>query len=304
MSNMEKIIVLGGSGDQGIPLIRALGAEKFDVTAGVRRADAMQTTPFPAIKTVHADIMDVDTLKLAFHGQDALITHLPFEHDRTRAKAYGRNIAEAAKAVGLKKIVFNTSCYGAKHELGITGHDGRRDIKTAIASSGVPYVFIEPAVFMNNMIAPWCKPSIVKHNLFAYPAKPDLKISLISLDDVARLMVPALQNPQVKNQSFTVGGPEALTGAEISKVLSQAAGRDIQFKSLSPTEFAENISELVTGSRIIPDGSVYEGMAMFYSFYNDQPQSPLAVDPETFLTQLPVSLTSFSDWANAQDWSV
>ncbi len=304
MSNMEKIIVLGGSGDQGIPLIRALRAEKFDVTAGVRRADAMQTTPFPEIKTVHADIMDVDTLKLAFHGQDALITHLPFEHDRTRAKAYGRNIAEAAKTVGLKKIVFNTSCYGAKHELGITGHDGRRDIKTAIASSGVPYVFIEPAVFMNNMIAPWCKPSIVKHNLFAYPAKPDLKISLISLDDVARLMVAALQNSQVNNQSFTVGGPEALTGAEISKVLSQAAGRDIQFKSLSPTEFAENISELVTGSRIIPEGSVYEGMARFYSFYNDQPQSPLSVDPETFLNQLPVSLTSFSDWANAQDWSV
>lgn len=300
---MEKIIILGGSGDQGIPLIKALQAAEFDVTVGVRRADAMQTTPFPDIKTVHADIMDVETLKGAFRGHHALLTHLPFEHDRQRASEYGRNVAEAAKAAGLKKIIFNTSCYGAKHDLGITGHDGRRDIKAAISSSGVPYVFIEPVVFMNNMIAPWCKPSIVKHDLFAYPAKPELKISLISLDDVARLMVAALQNPDVNNESFTVGGPEALTGAEIAKVLSQAAGRDIQFNSLSPTEFAENISELVTGSRVIPAGSVYEGMARFYRYYNEQPESPLEVDPAAFLTRLPISLTPFSDWAQTQDWS-
>ena len=275
MSKLNRIIVLGGSGDQGIPLIRALQDEQFDLTAGVRRAHAMQTTPFPNIKTVHADILDVETLKKAFRDHDALVTHLPFEHDRSRAQTYGRNIAEAAKVAGLKKIVFNTSCYGADRDLGVTGHDGRRDIKTAIASSGIPFVFIEPVVFMNNMIAPWCKPSIVKHNLFAYPAKPDLKISLISLDDVARLMVAALQNPDVNNRSFTVGGPQALTGTEIANVLSQAAGRDIQFKSLSPTEFAENISQLVTGSRVIPEGSVYEGMARFYRFYNDQPRSPL-----------------------------
>ena len=303
MNEMNKIIVLGGSGDQGIPLVRALKAEKLDVTAGVRRADAMKATPFADIKTVHADLMDAETLKAAFHGHDALLTHLPFEHDRQRAKAYGRNIAQAAKAVGLKKIVFNSSCYDANRDLGITGHDGRRDIKAAISGSGVPYVLIDPVVFMNNLVAPWCKPSIVKHNIFAYPAKPDLKISLISLDDVARLMVAALQNPLANNQRFTVGGPEALTGAEVAKVLSQAAGRDIEFKSLSPNEFAGNISELVTGSRDIPEGSVYSGMARFYTFYNDQPRSPLDVDTETFLPQLPVKLTSFSDWAHAQDWS-
>ena len=303
MSELKQIFVLGGSGDQGIPLIRALEAAKFNVTAGVRRADAMLTTPFPNIKTAIADIMDVATLKEAFRGHDALVMHLPFEHDREKARAYGRNISEAAKAVGLKKIVFNSSCYDANRDLGITGHDGRRDIKAAISGSGVPYVLIDPVVFMNNMVAPWCKPSIVKHNLFAYPAKPELKISLISLDDVARLMVAALQNPLVNNQRFTVGGPEALTGDEIAKVLSQAAGRDIQFKSLSPTEFAGNISELVTGSRVIPEGSVYAGMARFYSFYNDQPRSPLEVDTGTFLPQLPITLTPFSDWAHAQDWS-
>ena len=44
MTEIKKVIVLGASGDQGIPLIGALIDSGFDITAGVRRADAMQTT--------------------------------------------------------------------------------------------------------------------------------------------------------------------------------------------------------------------------------------------------------------------
>ena len=58
----------------------------------------------------------------------------------------------------------------------------------------------------------------------------------------------------------------------------------------------------MTGSREVPAGSVYEGMAEFYAFYNDQPVSPLIVDPKTITDLLPVKLTSFKDWAAQQDW--
>jgi len=229
--------------------------------------------------------------------------HLPFEHNREKAASYGRNVAAAAKAAGLKKIVFNTSCYIADHELGVTGHDGRRDIEQAIRESGVNHVFIEPVVFMNNMIAPWCKPSIVNHGTFAYPASETLKISFISLDDVGAVMAAALLTDSVDGTRITIGGPDALTGNDIAKTLSKVSGREVKFNSLSPTEFAENISELVTGSRVIPEGSVYNGMALFYTFYNSQPVSPLAIDPKTFLDKLPVSLTSFEDWAAQQNWN-
>ena len=123
------------------------------------------------------------------------------------------------------------------------------------------------------------------------------------MDDVAALSVAALNTDAADRQSIPVGGPEALTGFEIADKLSAASGKEIWFNSLLPSEFAENISELVTGSREIPEGSVYNGMARFYTFYNEQPVSPLAVDPESFLKKLPVKLTSFDDWAQAQDWN-
>jgi len=156
---------------------------------------------------------------------------------------------------------------------------------------------------MNNMIAGWCKPSIVNHGMFTYPASETLKISFISLDDVGAVMTAALLTDAVDGQSVPIGGPDALTGFDVAKTLSRVSGRQIKFNSLSPSEFAANISELVTGSRDIPKGSVYEGMALFYSFYNDQPTSPVVVDPASFLDKLPVKLTSFEDWAAQQDWN-
>ncbi|GAB5459032.1 MAG: SDR family oxidoreductase [Henriciella sp.] len=299
----DKVFVLGASGDQGVPLVTALLGAGFDVTAGVRRPDALFATPFPDLPTQPADILDQASLEAAFAGHTALAMHLPFEHDPEIAAAYGRNIANAAKVAGLEKIVFNSSCYVADSDLGMGGHDGRRRIQSFIEKSGVNYVFIEPVVFMNNMIAPWCKPSIVNHSVFAYPAAPDLKISVISLDDVAHAMAAALKTDAVDRQHIPIGGPEALTGFEIAQRLSAAAGREIQFRSLSPEEFAANISELVTGKREVPPGSVYDGMAQFYRFYNEQPVSPLAVRPEDWTDKLPIKLTSLETWAQQQDWT-
>lgn len=299
---IKSVVVLGPSADQGVPLVSALLEAGHTPIAAVRRPDAMKATPFPEIQTVFADLNDQVSLEKAFAGHDALAMHLPFEHNREKAASFGKNIAGAAKAAGLKKIVFNTSCYVADHDLDISAHDGRRDIKQAIVDSGVNHVFIEPVVFMNNMVAPWCKPSIVNHNLFAYPASKTLKISFISLTDVGRLMAAALKTDKVDRTRVRVGGPKAMTGFEVAEILSKVSGKPISFNSLSPNEFAANISELVTGSREIPEGSVYNGMARFYRFYNEQEKSPLEIDTSTFLDKLPVALTSFEDWASGYKW--
>ena len=304
MSNeIKTVVVLGPSSDQGLPLIQAISDAGLTPIGAVRRADAMAVTPFADIKTVQADLMDVETLKKAFAGQDAAAFSLPFTFDFDMAAQFGRNIAEAAKSAGLKKVVFNTSCFIADRDLGLSAHDGRREIERAIAASGVNYVFVEPVVFMNNISSPWSKPGILRTKMFTYPAAETLKISWISLEDVSQIMVAALQNDGADRQHVPAGGPDALTGFDIAETLSEAAGFPIKFDSIHPDEVAGNMSEKVTGSREVPEGSVYEGMAKFYAYYNDQPVSPLIVDPKTITDLLPVKLTSFKDWAAQQDWS-
>jgi len=263
----------------------------------------MAATPHPDVPEVAADLYDVASLTAAFKGQDALAMHLPFEFDRDRAATMGRNIAAAARAAGLQKIVFNTSCFVADHDLDLSAHDGRRDIERAIHDSGVPYVIIEPMVFMDNITRIWSRPAIVNSGIFAYPAAETLKISWVCLEDVAAYMVSALLHEDLIADRIAVGGPEALVGAEVAERLSAAAGRSVRFQSLSPDEFAARMSELVTGSREVQPASIYDGMAKFYRWYNDQPVSPVSLDTVPAARLLGVTPTPFAEWATRQDWS-
>ncbi len=302
MTAIKSVLVLGASGDQGLPLLDSLLGAGFRPTAGVRRADAMTGTRHAAIATVPADLMDEDSLVRALDGQDALAMHLPFEFDRARAAGFGARIGSATRRAGVRKIVFNTSCFVADHDLGLSAHDGRRDIEAAVAASGAAYVVIRPVVFMDNMIRIWSKPSIVNNSVFAYPAANTLRINWICLEDVAACMACALGRDDLIADRFLVGGPETLVGAEVAERLSRAAGRTIRFQSLTPDEFASKMSLLVTGSAEVEPHGMYDRMAQFYRWYNAQPVSPLEVDLEPVLAKLPIKPTPLEVWARRQDW--
>lgn len=300
---IQKICVLGAPADQGQPLVTQLLEQGFSVTAGVRRKDALAGTPFPDLPSVHADITDADAMAHAFAGQDAAAFHLPFEFNRDRAASFGKAVAEGAKRAGLKKIVFNTACFVSDRDQDLSAHDGRRDIERSLEETGIPCVFIEPTVFMDNQYRIWSRPLIMRDGIFAYPAKPDLKINWVCLEDVAQAMVKALQTDAADGQHVPIGGPEALVGDEVAANLAEGLGRPVRFQSLAPEEFAARMSELVTGSREVQPLSIYDGMAKFYAFYNSQPTSPLVVDPNDARDLLGMKPTSHLDWVKSKDWT-
>ena len=156
---------------------------------------------------------------------------------------------------------------------------------------------------MDNMIRSWSKPSIVNSGIFAYPAKPDLKISWICLDDVAADMGEALQRDNLPDGRYAIGGPEASVGDQVAERLGEAAGKKVAFNSLTPDEFASNMSLLVTGSAEVEPHSVYHGTASFYRFYNVQDLSPLIADNAKTDAIFNFKPTSLIDWAKRQDWS-
>ena len=305
---MKKVLVIGATGDQGHPLLRRLVTEGFAPVAALRNPDALSGTEFSTIETVAADLHETETFVKAASGVSAIAVNLPFTYDLDEARQFGAAISAAARAGGVngngaERVVFNTSCYVHDSDLGLGGHDGRRIIEQAIFDCGVPYAIFEPVVFMDNMIRSWCKPSIVNNDIFAYPAGPTLDISWICLEDIAAFMVEGIKRSHVKSGRFAIGGPETLRGDDVAERLSRGAGRPIKFKSLSPDEFAAEMSLLVTGSREYAPGSLYERISWFYKWYNDQKVSPLTVNMESVLAQFPIELTPLHEWAAKQDWT-
>ncbi len=300
---MKRILVLGATGDQGHPLLTRLIAGGMTPVAALRNPQALAGTEFADVETVAADIYDEASMIAAGKGMDAIAAHLPFVFDRDLAQKMGASIAAAGKANGVKRIVFHTSCHVADEDIGSPAMDGRRDIIAAIAGSGCEWAIIESRVFMDNMIRSWNKPGIVNKGIFAYPAKPDLKISWICLDDVAAFMVEALTNADLPSGRYKVGGPEALVGDEVAATLSKVSGKAITFKSLTPDDFASAMSLLVTGSADVKPLSIYDGMAQFYRWYNAQAQSPLVVTGEEMAQHFQHKPASLAEWAARQDWN-
>ncbi len=299
---MKRILVLGATGDQGHPLLTRLIAAGMTPVAALRNRRALAGTDFADVETVEADLYDRQSMIAAAKGIEGIAAHLPFVFDRALARQLGSNIAAAARANQVRRIVFNTSCHVEDNDIGSPAHDGRRDIEQAIIDSGSDYVILEPKVFMDNMIRSWNKPSIVNNGIFAYPAKPDLKISWICLDDVAAYMVEALARTDIPNGRYRIGGPEALVGDDVAVRLSIAAGRPIAFKSLTPDQFASAMSLLVTGSPDVAPHSIYDGMASFYRWYNAQARSPLIADVADMARHFHHQPTSLAVWAARQDW--
>ncbi len=299
---MAKTLVFGATGDQGLPLLRALIAHGHTVRAATRDPVRFPAGAFPGVEPVAADLIDHASLTSAATGCDAIVMHLPFTFDRGVARVMGSAIRAAADAAGIARIVFHTSCVVMDQDLGVDGHDARRDIEAELSRATARCVFIRSAVFMDNMVRVWAKPSIVNHSVFAYPCRPDLGIAWIDQEDIAAYMVAALEAADPP-RTVLVGGPEVLTGDQVAARLTLAIGRPITFRSLHPDAFASAMSLLVTGSPAFEPGSMYDRMARFYRWYNAQAVSPLAVDLRPALAVLPVRPTPLLVWAKRQDWS-
>ena len=295
---MNKILVYGATGDQGLPLIDELLKNGYKVRAASRNPDDFNAYNPNDVEAVKADLFDIESLRNVSKDIDGIAMNLPFVFDKEIAKTWGENITKAGSDEGIKKIVFNTSCYVAPNDNGLAAHDGRRAIEKAMEESGMEYVVIRSMVFMDNLTRFWSKPSITNNNTFAYPCSPELKISWVCLEDVAKFMVASLSSSSMKADKIYVGGPEILLGKEVAERFSRALGREIIFKSLEPQNFAGAMSKLVTGSEVYEDQSIYGGMAAFYSWY----PSPLAVDMNPLYKSLNLKPTYFEDWIKSHNW--
>ena len=113
---MAKIIaVVGSTGAQGGGLCRAILADKsgeFSCRAITRdpNKDKAKALAAAGAEVVKADIDDVESLKKAFAGAYGVygVTNFWEHFSGEKEKAQAKNIAEAAKAAGVKHVIWST----------------------------------------------------------------------------------------------------------------------------------------------------------------------------------------------------
>lgn len=289
-----KILAYGATGSQGGPVAQQLLQAGHEVRVLTRRPESAASLAGLGAEVVPGDMGDPASLRRASEGVDAVSLLVPFfTEGPTDGLVYGRNAVDAARAAGVKLLVWNSSGDIPPARSGNPGFDVRLDVLAHLETSGVPYVVVQPTAYMENFLGPWTRQEIAEADTFAYPTPNEVTMQWVATEDVARFMVYALEHPELAPLNVKVSGPEALNGEGVAASFSRGLGRNIRFRAMSPDEFGAKLDAVFPG--------MGEAAAQGYRMAYEQPERfSTSVDIKAALEQLPVELTTLTTWVRAR----
>ncbi|HET6373843.1 MAG TPA: SDR family oxidoreductase [Candidatus Polarisedimenticolia bacterium] len=220
------ILVTGAGGTVGRELVRSLTAMQAPFRAGYRSAEKAQLARSAGMDAVVFDYERLDSIRAALEGVDGvfLLSSQP---------GLEPALVREAKPAGVRRLV-KLSVWGAPTEAFSFARQ-HRPVERAIESSGVPYTFLRPNGFFQNILN-FYSTTIRAQGAFYIPAG-EARISHIDARDIAAVAARTLLDDGHAGMSYELSGPEALTYSEIAEKLSAAAGKTIRYVDLPEAEF-------------------------------------------------------------------
>lgn len=273
-----KTLVIGGTGQVGSMVVA--GLLKQGTAVRVMSHDPQKLTKLPAgVEGVRADLDDADSLPAAFDKIDSvflLCAAMPGETDE------GLNAVSAAKAAGVKKIVY-MSLFMPKGSEEIPIFRSKVPIEQAVKDSGIAYTILRPNNFFQNDL--WLKDAIMQYGVYPTPMGGK-GVNRVDVRDIADCAVNALTKSGHEGKTYAVIGPDTLTGETVAGTYTKHLGRDIRYSGDDLDTWAENVKGM------LPEFLVADYRIMFKYFQDhgmiaskedlDAMQKLLGKKPRTF----------------------
>jgi uncharacterized protein YbjT (DUF2867 family) len=292
-----RVVVFGASGVQGRHQVRILAKAGHDVIAISRNPEPL-TVDDKQVDTRAADFTDIAAIDKVLQGADRVFVNLPstsFNQSGPIIDA-ARAIGQGAKKANVPLILFNTSMPVPKEVQEIKAQDDRREMRRLLRESDTPVISIEPVCYIDNLLEGWALPPIRDHNTLVYCHKPTLRASWICHHDVAQIMMAAMHRPDLAGRNIPIGGPETVYLKEVAEKLSKAWGRQLDYDNQTVADFCDKISKTMQG-RGLETEKIVSQMFKAYTYYNEAPDEPFAIDMQPVAQDLGVVLTPIEVWA-------
>lgn len=232
---MDKILVLGATGNIGMPLIEYLTAHsQATIVAGVHNVEREQDlfNRFPRVTVAHFDFLDPATFPAAFAGVNKVFFVRPPQ--LAKPKEDMLPFLKYAQQQQIQQIVFVSLIGVEKNPM--TPH---HLIEQLINDLKLPYTFIRPSFFMQNLNTTHQADIRDHHDLFI-PAG-NSRTSFIDTRDIGEVAGIALLDPQYLNQKLDITGPTALTYHEVATIMSEVLGVTITYSKPSLLKFRHTL---------------------------------------------------------------
>lgn len=223
---MGRIMITGALGNVGGYAAKYAIASGAEVTVADISVDALTARYGSSVKAVYFDFTKPETFETALDGVDRIfIMRPPHLGNPEDLKPF----VEILKERNMKLVSF-LSLIGVEHN----PFPPHGKIEKYIQQAGLPYCFIRPSFFMQNISG--VHAFEIKHfNRIVVPVRKAVT-SFIDAEDIGELVAKVLTEPEKHtNKAYPITGPEALDYYQVAQILSKALGRTITYADPAPS---------------------------------------------------------------------
>ncbi len=270
------ILITGASGNVGKEVLKQIAQTKNKIRAAFQ-SPGKAAVP-SGVEIAIVDFNQPETLRAALNGVDRIFLVGP---PTAELPALERKAVDVIRQSGVQRLV-KLSAMGGREAIFPRQHAESEDY---IVSSGLPYTFLRPNGFMQNIVT-YDASTINSQNAF-YGSEGDGRVSQIDIRDVAAVAVKALTEDGHLGKAYTLTGPEALTNSEIAQIVSKVLGREIRFVNLPPAQLKQAL--LSAG---LPEWNV-DALLDLQRLYREGKAATVTQDVERILGRKPTSFAQF-----------
>jgi uncharacterized protein YbjT (DUF2867 family) len=230
------ILVTGAAGKTGRAVLRALVARGAAVRAVLHRAEQVPAVEaLGAAEVVVGDMGDGTAMDRAALGADAVYHICPNVHPDE--VTLGQVAIAAARRAGVGRFVYHSVLHPQVEAM--PHHWRKMRVEEQLFESGLVYTILQPAAYMQNVLAHWDR--IVIEGIYPVPYPVETRLGTVDLADVAAAAAIVLTEAGHAGATYELAGPDALTQTEVAHILGQQLGRPVQAQALPLKEWEQGV---------------------------------------------------------------
>lgn len=201
------VVVTGATGRQGGAVVRHLLADGWQVRALTRSPGSApaQALASGGAEVRACDMMDARSLLNAFEDAYGVFSVQNSMIDGLEAEVtQGKNVADAAKAVGVQHLVYGSAGPGVSGT-GVGSWESKVTVAAHIRELGVPLTVLRPTAFMELMTDRAFYPQVSTWHVMPKLMGENRPVSWLCVDDLGAIAAQAFTDPDAfvgKDQSL------------------------------------------------------------------------------------------------------
>jgi uncharacterized protein YbjT (DUF2867 family) len=223
------ILLTGASGYIGGRLLPSLENQGYRVRCVARRPEILKRKAGPSTEVVAGDVLDRPSLDAALRGVDVAyyLVHSmsstgSFEETDRQA---ARNFSEAAKAAGVKGIIYVGGLGSDEEELS-THLRSRHEVGEILRQSGLPVLEFRASAVIGSGSASFelVRALVERLPIMVTPKWVKGKAQPIAIDDLLDYLMEALRIPISKYRMYEIGGTDQVSYADMMRAYGRQRG--------------------------------------------------------------------------------